>query len=59
MEYDEFPAMNTVVQAAAEGDLEDLRPGFERVRQFVEQSEERFSRFRRTSELTRLNCSAA
>lgn len=58
MEYDEFPAMNTLVQVAAEGDLKDLQPGFERVRQFVEQSEERFSRFRRTSELTRLNCAA-
>jgi thiamine biosynthesis lipoprotein len=55
MEYDEFRAMNTLVQVAAEGDPEDLRPGFERVRQFVEQSEERFSRFRESSELTRLN----
>ena len=55
MEYDEFSAMNTLVQVAAEGNLKDLQPGFERVRQFVEQSEERFSRFRETSELTSLN----
>jgi thiamine biosynthesis lipoprotein len=58
MEYDEFSAMNTIVQVAAEGDLKELKPGFERVRQFVEQSEEQFSRFRETSELTRLNHSA-
>jgi thiamine biosynthesis lipoprotein len=55
MEYDEFSAMNTLVQVAAEGDPKDLQPGFEQVRQFVAQSEERFSRFRETSELTYLN----
>jgi thiamine biosynthesis lipoprotein len=58
MEYDEFSAMNTVVQVAAQGDIVELKPGFERVRQLVEKSEERFSRFRETSELTRLNHSA-
>jgi len=55
MEYDQFSAMNTLVQVAAQGERQDLAQGFERVRQFVEQSEERFSRFRETSELTRLN----
>lgn len=58
MEYDEFPAMNTTVQVAAEGCSKGLAVGFERVRHFVEQSEERFSRFRESSELTHLNRAA-
>jgi len=55
MEYDEFSAMNTTLLVAAEGDRDALQPGFTLVRQFVEESEQRFSRFRGTSELSRLN----
>ena len=58
MEYVEFSAMNTTVQVAAEGDLDDLQPGFERVQRFVEQAEAQFSRFRPTSELCALNRAA-
>ncbi len=47
--------MNTTILVAAEGSREDLEPGFDRVRRFVAESEERFSRFRETSELTALN----
>lgn len=55
MEYYEFSAMNTTVVAAAEGSRDGLRPGFHQVRRFVERSEQRFSRFRQGSELSRLN----
>ncbi len=58
MEYDEFSAMNTVVLAAAEGERQALAPGFAEVRQFVADSEQRFSRFRESSELSRLNRAA-
>lgn len=58
MEYDEFRAMNTTMLVAAEGDRKALAPGFARVRRLVEESEERFSRFRETSELTALNRAA-
>jgi len=58
MEYDEFSAMNTTIQVAAEGSRDELQPGFERVRHFVEQAEAQFSRFRSTSELTALNQAA-
>lgn len=58
MHYDEFPAMSTTVQLAAEGDPARLRPAFDQVRRFVEQSERRFSRFLDDSELARLNRSA-
>ena len=58
MEYDEFSAMNTTVQVAAEGSTERLRPGFEIVRRYVAESERRFSRFLEASELSQLNRSA-
>lgn len=58
MEYDEFTAMNTLIQSAAEGDPARLQAGFEAVRQFFEDSEDRFSRFRQGSELSRLNRAA-
>lgn len=58
MEYDEFSAMNTTIQVAAEGDRRDLEAGFARVRDYVAQSEQRFSRFRSNSELSELNRSA-
>jgi FAD:protein FMN transferase len=58
MEYDDFSAMNTVIQVAAEGSPADLQPGFAQVRQFVAESEARFSRFLPSSELSGLNRSA-
>jgi thiamine biosynthesis lipoprotein len=58
MEFDEFTAMNTLIQSAAEGEPSRLQAGFEGVRQFFADSEARFSRFRQDSELSRLNRSA-
>lgn len=58
MLYDEFRAMNTGITLAAEGDTEAARAGFVAARGFIDESEERFSRFRETSELTQLNRSA-
>lgn len=58
MEFDEFPAMNTTFQVAAEGALADLQLGLAQVRQYIAASEERFSRFRESSELNRLNLSS-
>ena len=55
MEYDEFEAMNTDIQIAAEGNPEDLWEGFKQVKRFITESEARFSRFREDSELCRLN----
>ncbi len=56
MDYYEFRAMNSAIQLAAEG--QGAEDGFETARAFIEAAEERFSRFRETSELTRLNRSA-
>ncbi len=58
MEYDEFRAMNTTILVAAEGDRTAVAPGFDRVRQWIEEAEERFSRFRQSSELSALNRAA-
>ena len=58
MEYDEYRAMNTTIQVAAEGKRNDLVPGFQQVRRFIAESEARFSRFREDSELCQLNRSA-
>jgi thiamine biosynthesis lipoprotein len=58
MDFDEFTAMNTLIQSAAEGEPDRLRAGFGRVRQFFAESEARFSRFRQDSELSRLNRAA-
>jgi len=58
MEYDEYPAMNTTIQVAAEGSRNELEPGFGEVRRFIAACEARFSRFRQDSELSRLNRSA-
>lgn len=55
MEYDEFPAMSTTVLVAAEGEPQALAAGFAEVRAFVAESEQRLSRFRPNSELSRLN----
>jgi len=58
MEYDEFSAMNTTIQVAAEGNREHLEPGFQQVRRFTAECEARFSRFLPDSELCQLNRSA-
>jgi len=58
MEYDEYSAMNTIIQVAAEGSRDDLEPGFKQVRRFIAECEARFSRFRADSELCQLNLSA-
>jgi thiamine biosynthesis lipoprotein len=58
MEYDEYPAMNTTIQVAAEGSRDELEPGFQLVRRFIAVCETRFSRFRQDSELCQLNRSA-
>ena len=58
LEYDEFRAMNTTILVAAEGRWHDLEQGFTQVRKLIAESEQRFSRFRETSELTALNHSA-
>jgi thiamine biosynthesis lipoprotein len=55
MEFDEFTAMNTLIQSAAEGESNRLQAGFQSVRQFFAEMEVRFSRFREDSELNRLN----
>lgn len=58
MEFDEFMAMNTLIQSAAEGEPAQLQAGFEAVRQYFAESEARFSRFLEHSELSRLNRAA-
>ena len=58
MEYDTFRAMNTEIVLAAEGDMDQLSEGFQRVRQFIAESEARFTRFSEASELSALNRSA-
>jgi thiamine biosynthesis lipoprotein len=59
MHYDEFRAMNSViVLAACGGDLALIENGFLLTRQFILQSEQRFTRFSETSELSQLNRSA-
>ena len=56
MEYYEFRAMDSVILMGAEG--QGTAAGFEAARSFIEAAEERFSRFRETSELSYLNRSA-
>ena len=59
MLYDEFRAMNSnIVLAASGGDLAVINSGFSSARNFINQSEERFTRFSEESELARLNRSA-
>jgi thiamine biosynthesis lipoprotein len=57
MEYNEFRAMNTTVVLAVEGKPEKAASAFERTRHYIEEAEQRFSRFLAQSELTRLNLS--
>ncbi len=58
METFSFRAMNTDILLLAEGMPFRLAEGFEKARQFMEESEARFSRFLEESELSRLNRSA-
>ncbi len=58
MEYDEFRAMNTDILVAAEGNRKDLLPGFRQVREAIDRYEQRFSRFRPSSELSLFNQAA-
>jgi FAD:protein FMN transferase len=56
MLYDEFRAMNSDIVLAAYGrDQETISQGFALARQFINQSETRFTRFTDTSELAELN----
>ena len=56
MHYDEFQAMNSAIVLAANGnDLAVIKNGFSLARKFINQSEERFTRFTDRSELARLN----
>ena len=55
MESVNFRAMNTDMVLAAEGKLEQLTPGFEKTKQFIVESERRFTRFSENSELSQLN----
>jgi thiamine biosynthesis lipoprotein len=58
MEYQQFRAMNSDIVLAAEGSEDDLTLGFKLTRDFINASEERFTRFTDTSELSRLNQAA-
>jgi thiamine biosynthesis lipoprotein len=54
----EFRAMNTKILLAGEGEAADVEVGFSQARQFIEDSEKRFTRFSRESELSQLNRSS-
>jgi FAD:protein FMN transferase len=58
MESFQFRAMNTDISFAAEGTPANLAPGFEKAKQFIDESERRFTRFSEDSELSQLNRSA-
>jgi FAD:protein FMN transferase len=58
MESFQFRAMNTDVSFAAEGRSTRLVAGFEKAKQFMLESERRFTRFSEDSELSELNRSA-
>ena len=59
MQYDGFRAMNSDILLAASGsDPTAIQRGFLMTRQFINQSEQRFTRFTETSELAELNRSA-
>jgi thiamine biosynthesis lipoprotein len=56
MQYDQFRAMNSdIVLAASGSDLDQIKRGFAHSRQFIQQCEQRFTRFTETSELAALN----
>jgi FAD:protein FMN transferase len=56
MQYHRFRAMNTGILLAAEGP--QAAQAFESAQDFIEQAEQRFTRFKETSELSSLNRSA-
>jgi thiamine biosynthesis lipoprotein len=58
MEIARFRAMNTDVMLAAQGNSILVEQGFEKVQQYIEASERRFTRFSDQSELSQLNRSA-
>jgi thiamine biosynthesis lipoprotein len=58
METTHFRAMNTDILLAGEGKSDDLAVGFEQAETFIHASEERFTRFSESSELSALNRSA-
>ena len=58
MEYYEFRAMNSAIVLAAEGDPKQVALGFRNAREFIEESEQRFTRFSDQSELSQLNRAA-
>jgi thiamine biosynthesis lipoprotein len=58
MEMFHFRAMNTDVSFAADGKVVDLAPALGKTRQFIEESERRFTRFSEDSELSQLNRAA-
>ena len=59
MYYDEFRAMNSdIILAASGSNLARIQHGFNLAREFIRQSEQRFTRFTEISELAELNRSA-
>lgn len=58
MEYIEFRAMNSDIVLAAEGEREQIHPGFQAARHFIEECEQRFTRFSLDSELAQMNRNA-
>jgi len=58
METFSFRAMNTNILLAAQGTPARTREGFKQARQFIEGSENRFTRFSNASELSELNRSS-
>ena len=58
MEYQQYRAMNSDIILAAEGSADSRTLGFKQARDFIAASEERFTRFTDTSELSRLNRAA-
>ena len=55
MEIYEFRAMNTEIVLAAEGNIEGIQDGFKKTADFINNSESRFTRFSKNSELSQLN----
>jgi thiamine biosynthesis lipoprotein len=58
MDYDRFRAMNSEIVLAAYGELRLAAQGFDQARAFIRDSEQRFTRFAETSELSALNRSS-
>ena len=58
MDYQQFRAMNSDILLAAEGPADALTLGFKLTRDFIHASEERFTRFTDSSELSSLNRAA-